>query len=353
MSLRELFLFTNKEKRGLAVLLFLLSMSIAIPTWLGQVVLQKPEPVSPVPLIYSAPAAETGMADSPPAYFAFNPNELDSIGWLKLGFTPAQASTAMKYRRNGGYFRQRDDLLKLYFIDKETYLALRYFIRIDAERPSISSEATTSTAAIDINVATAEDWAALPGIGPVLSSRIVAYRNSLGGFDSIPQLLQVYGIKESWLAENSSRLQVKAPPDRTSSPATPAIVPIDINSADSAQLDALPGIGPYLSRQIVQYRNRLGGFIDTAQVREVPGIRQEHIVKVAPYVSIGLPPRQLSLSNASQGELAQHPYIGASLAAFIVSYRLRNGGFTSVEELLNSYQVDAARLERLRPYIVP
>lgn len=355
MSLRELFLFTNKEKRGLAVLLILLSMSVAIPMWLGQLVLQKPESVSPQPLVSSSSAAtEGGGAGSQPTYFAFNPNELDSVGWLRLGFTPLQVSSVMKYRRHGGYFRQRDDLLKLYFLEKETYMALRYFVRIDADNvPRSPSSTTRFPSEVDINQADAEEWAALPGIGPVLSNRIVAYRNSLGGFDSIPQLLQVYGIEESWLQKNKSRLVVGTPPVRSSIPAAPAIVQIDINRADSAQLDALPGVGPYLSKQIVQYRNRLGGFVDTAQLREVSGIREEHIGKVSPYVTIGSPPRRLSLSNAPQAQLAQHPYIGASLAAFIISYRLRNGGFTSIEELLISYQVDTARLELLRPYIVP
>ena len=55
--------------------------------------------------------------------------------------------------------------------------------------------------ALDINTATAEDFDALPGIGLVLAQRIVAYREELGGFQAVEELLQVNGIGDAKLAE--------------------------------------------------------------------------------------------------------------------------------------------------------
>jgi DNA uptake protein ComE-like DNA-binding protein len=353
MSLRELFLFTNKEKRGLVVLLLLLVISMVVPVWSGSILVKKPEPTKLFPI--ETPVVNTdSLSDTQqvPDLFAFNPNVLDSAGWLRLGFTAAQAATVLKYRRNGGHFYQRDDLLKLYFIEKEKYMALRSFIQVDDRRASTAGSSADNIR-VDVNDAGEEEWKELPGIGEVLSKRIVAYRDLKGGLDSIPQLLEVYGITESWLSDNRHRLWMSKAPDRSILAEPTPVMRVDINRADSAQLDALPGIGPFVARQIIQYREKLGGFIDTTQLREVRGLREENLRLAMPHLMITSTVRPLSLSNASQQELAMHPYIGSSLAAFIVSYRMRHGGFTSVDELRASFQVDEARLHKLRPYLIP
>ena len=66
----------------------------------------------------------------------------------------------------------------------------------DSRRESVFNP----TRQLDINRATAEEWADLPGIGPVLSRRIVKFRSALGGFVSLDQLHQVYGLDSAVIA---------------------------------------------------------------------------------------------------------------------------------------------------------
>ena len=63
---------------------------------------------------------------------------------------------------------------------------------------------------VDINTASATEWDALPGIGEVLSKRLVNYRAALGGFVSVDQVANVYGLDSAWVDDNRERLKVQA-----------------------------------------------------------------------------------------------------------------------------------------------
>lgn len=63
---------------------------------------------------------------------------------------------------------------------------------------------------VDINTASATEWDALPGIGEVLSKRVVNYRAALGGFMSVDQVANVYGLDSAWVDDNRKRLKVQA-----------------------------------------------------------------------------------------------------------------------------------------------
>ena len=61
--------------------------------------------------------------------------------------------------------------------------------------------APTEPKIIDLNTATSEQLQTLPGIGPVLAERIVAYRQEIGTFTSVGQLMNVSGIGDKKLEE--------------------------------------------------------------------------------------------------------------------------------------------------------
>ena len=63
---------------------------------------------------------------------------------------------------------------------------------------------------VNINTASATEWDALPGIGEVLSKRVVNYRAALGGFVSVDQVANVYGLDSAWVDDNRGRLRVQA-----------------------------------------------------------------------------------------------------------------------------------------------
>ncbi len=352
--LLQWFSLTQRQKRGVLVLVLLLLLIMLGPLvyrayWL-------PEP-PPLDIAWYPPVKDTVVEPPSPTYKPFNPNTIDSTGLAAMALSQQQIGQWLAYRKAGGQFFEKDDVLRLYAITKEDYLALEPYIQLPKperrfKRSSWPSQKPRTIDPIDINAADAAAWEKLPGIGPVYSSRIVAYRNRIGGFDSVSQLSAVYGVDSTWVAAYADKLKVgpKPPADKKKVPPPPVL---DLNRTDSASLTIIRGIGPVFARRIVAYREKLGGFYQLSQLREVYGLRDKPIEDWAQQVTIDTTAIQrLSLNRATQEQLAAHPYISSSLARFIISYRLgREGGFTRIDELLTSFLVDEQKLKRLRPYL--
>ncbi len=141
--------------------------------------------------------------------FYFDPNTLDFDGWKKLGLNDKTAHTILNYRNKGGSFHKPEDIRKIYGLKEDQANELIPFIRITSQQDKPYSQENKKTTeespkqihqpikTIDINTATAEEWKSLPGIGDVLSKRIVKFRTSIHGFSSVTDLKRTYGLSDS------------------------------------------------------------------------------------------------------------------------------------------------------------
>ncbi|MCX7728556.1 MAG: helix-hairpin-helix domain-containing protein [Bacteroidia bacterium] len=140
--------------------------------------------------------------------FFFDPNVVSETDMKLLGLSDKTIRQISNYRKAGGKFYSKESLKKIYSINDSIYQKLEPYILI----PSVSQSTTSlkySTSfqsknnsprflkAIELNAADSTELEKLNGIGKVLSVRIFKYRNRLGGFYSIEQLKEVYGIKDS------------------------------------------------------------------------------------------------------------------------------------------------------------
>jgi competence ComEA-like helix-hairpin-helix protein len=356
-KLQTFLTFSSRDKRALLLFAALLTLSIIVPhvrLWLN--------PPKPFPIyITHLPAAansEMPAVDIADSLFPFDPNTATRDDLLHLGLTAAQTNNLLKYREAGGSFRNRDDLLKLNTISKEEYLRLRYFIRIPRDwEPRQFTARTPRTnwperevPVVDINFATAEELQELPGIGPVLSQRIVEHRERRGGFTDAQALEQVFGIDSALVDRLAPYIMVSEVPE----PVEVERVILPLNLADSAQLTSLKGIGPAFARRIVEYRTRLGGFISADQLLDVYGMDSVRWQSLVSQVNIDpTQVRKLSLNRATEIELAAHPYISRPLAVWIVKHRLGQGQPIGPEALKKSYLVTDELYKKLLPYIGP
>ena len=135
-----------------------------------------------------------------------------------------------------------------------------------------------------LNTGDAAALDALPGIGPVLSERIVAYREEGGTFVYPEDLRNVDGIGAALqtkiidsLDDESTNPPIAPAAETTTVPR--ATLPPDsiLNTGDAAALDALPGIGPVLSERIVTYREEHGAFVYPEDLRNVKGIGEKRL----------------------------------------------------------------------------
>lgn len=109
--------------------------------------------------------------------FNFDPNTASIEDLCLLGFSPKQAASIDAYRQKGGRFHRKSDFAKSYVVSDSIYLRLEPYIVIPK---------------LDLNLADSAQFDALPGIGGFFASKMVEYRQKLGGYSSKEQLMEIY-----------------------------------------------------------------------------------------------------------------------------------------------------------------
>ena len=109
---------------------------------------------------------------------------------------------------------------------------------------------------------------------------------------------------------------------------------IDINKADSATFETLPGIGPYFAAKMVSYRKALGGYSKPEQLLEIYHFDQEKYDGLKDLITCS-PPVPYPLWTLPEADLARHPYLSKAEAHSIVLYRTHQPQDTWTLEGLN------------------
>lgn len=131
---------------------------------------------------------------------------------------------------------------------------------------------------IEVNTATSEDYEKLYGIGKVYAERIIIFRNKLGGFYSINQIKDVFGIEDSAFQKFKKNLIIK--------PVKPK--KININTATFEELTANPYFFSTVAKQIIGYRSKVKPFTIVEDVKNLYFVKDhpEHFDKMLPYIAL-------------------------------------------------------------------
>lgn len=223
-----------------------------------------------------------------PHLSAFNPNTADSTQLLRLGLSPRIVHNIYRYRHAGGVFHTPRDFARLYGLTLRQYRQLEPYIRIPQEEMA------------------ADHF--FPDKKPVMS-------------------------------DDSARYPVKLQPTER----------ILLNTADTTQLRRVPRVGAYFARKIVNYRERLGGFVSTDQLLEIEDFPKEALSYFL--ISHDYKIRKLRINELSFKALQRHPYIDFYQAKAIIDFRRLHGPIISLEQLHLSRDFTPEKIRRLEPYI--
>ncbi len=202
-------------------------------------------------------------------FFDFNPNLISDNEWLELGFTLKQISVIRNYLSKGGVFNKKEDLKKIYGINEFQYERVKDYINIP-DKPE-----NHQVIKIDLNNFSEEEFIKLGGFWKNNAGRIVKYRKLLGGFSSMEQLSEVYGVKAEYYTAEINDIYID----------TEKIVRLNINFAEKTEL-----IHPYLSYtdidKIIDYRNKNGAYKNISDLKEKSILSIEIFNKIKPYLTL-------------------------------------------------------------------
>ena len=121
-----------------------------------------------------------------------------------------------------------------------------------------------------------------------------------------------------------------------------------LNTADTTALKTVPGIGPYFARKVIEYGQRLGGYVSVDQLDEIEGFPLD----AKDYLIIEkATPRKLNVNTLSLNELRRHPYINFYMAKAVTDYRRLHGPLKSLQDLRLSKDFPPEVIRRLEPYV--
>jgi len=217
-----------------------------------------------------------------PDPFPFNPNDIGKDDYVKLGFSEKQAESIVKYREKGAVFKSKQDFKKIFVVSDEMYAHLEAWITLPEGETTLVADNNTATSipkepvVIELNTADTTSLKQIDRIGSYLAKRIVEYRQKLGGFYSVEQLLDVNGINEERFSSIVPYLVI----DKGK------IAKLDLNKSSFKDFTRHPYFEYYIVKAIFEYKDKNGIFMSVDDIRKIPLIYDDLYNKINPYLYV-------------------------------------------------------------------
>lgn len=300
-QLREIFVFTRKERNGILLLLFILFLTLCVDIALPFILPEKEYDVSSwkeeAQKYYTA-IPPVAVAEKITFKGVIDPNFAGLTELTEMGIPSGLASNWVKYLQKGGHFKKKEEVMKLYGMTDNLYKKVQGNLQITEHTVPVNRKAGMARPnAAEIS-------------GPIRKDTL--WKNRDNELKNIPS--------------------------------------IEVNRADSVQLEALPGIGPVLASRIIKFRRLLGGFYEIGQLKEIYGMSEELWTKSSTRLHADPSEiKKIDVNFLSLSELGRHPYIGFRQARKIVKRRDNSGKFTQIADLALLFSADS--LQHLVPYL--
>ncbi|OFY87314.1 MAG: hypothetical protein A3F72_17605 [Bacteroidetes bacterium RIFCSPLOWO2_12_FULL_35_15] len=245
---------------------------------------------------YTTVAASGNAIKKQSELFNFDPNNLPEKEWKRLGLSKKQIQTIKNYESKGGKFRKKEDVKKMYCIKADLFSSIEPYIQItDSKLEESRTEGKITAVFKDGKVENAID------------------------------------LKKTKLE---------------------SFTVVELNTADSAMLTAIKGIGPFYAKNIIKYRNSIGGFVAKEQLLEIWKFDQEKLNSIEKYIDID--PAKIKKVNINTCEASElkNAYIKWNVANAIVNYRKNHGKYKTVDDIKKTDLVDDETYRKIASYLI-
>lgn len=290
-------------------------------------------------------------------YFSFSKGEFNGLVLLILIIVLLK-SFPLIYN----YYKspEKDDanlsasIQKIILTDKESY----HYTKDRIENSS--TKRVVSLFKFNPNTIDLAGWKAL-GLSPKQAQSIVNYRNKGGKFYKAEDLQKMYTISPEMYKKLLPYVEIEN--QKSAFPqkdfqyekkeyAKKALVVVDVNLADSAQLDEVKGIGPAFALRILKYRERLGGFYKKEQLMEVYGLDSLKYAEIKEQISVNPSSiRTLNINTVDFNALKSSPYLSYKQINAIIQYRKQHGYYNNANDLKKVLILSPQIIEKIAPYL--
>ena len=180
------------------------------------------------------------------------------------------------------------------------------------------------------------------------------YQKSGGYFKQKEDLQRCYAFGDAFYNTIKEYVSIPEIHELESKILQPITLPqiIELNQADSLELISIKGIGPFYAKQILKYRNDLGGFYSYNQFSEIWGLEKLDVEKFKLQTLIDT--LYISKINVNTIELEQlkiHPYLNYKQAKMIVNFRIQHGDFRQVKDIQKIRPISPEIFRKIAPYL--
>ena len=292
--------------------------------------------------------------------FVFDPNTATFDELRQLGIPSLPASMIIRSQKRGRKYEVREEVAAVYGMDDSIYKRIEPYIEIGEEfaakpMPERRYEnryerrrrepRVMTYRLFRIDTVTTASLRAM-GFSPRRAAAFINYRDMRGGLYSMDEVCECYVLDDETCDSLEKYIIFPAPAE------VQPKFPVEINSADSATLRRVYGIGERSVTEIMRYRAQLGGFVRVEQLAEIKCITESNFEKILAQIccdSCNI--SKIDINFAPLECIGKHPYISSKALRIIGNKRQLKGGWSRIEEMVDDKIFTRDEAERLRPYL--
>ena len=287
--IKSYFKFSSEQRLGVFVL-FAIIISVQLAyffTDFSSVSNDSPEKEKWLSLQSQIDSLKQEKLDYVPKMYPFNPNFISDYKGYKLGMSVSEIDRLLAFRKQNKYVNSPEEFQAVTKVSDSLLNAISPYFKFPdwvknkkefreyKKYPNAAFAKKETIVIIDINQATQEDLIKIYGIGEAISLRILKMKESLGGFVSMEQMKDVWGLSPEVIENLNSHFKVSALPD---------VKKVDINNASIKELSQFPYFNYQIARQIVTFRSMNGDFKNVDDLTKIKGLSIEKANIIALYL---------------------------------------------------------------------
>ena len=287
--IKSYFKFSSEQRLGVFVL-FAIIISVQLAyffTDFSSVSNDSPEKEKWLSLQSQIDSLKQEKLDYVPKMYPFNPNFISDYKGYKLGMSVSEIDRLLAFRKQNKYVNSPEEFQAVTKVSDSLLNAISPYFKFPdwvknkkefkeyKKYPNSAFVKKEKIVIIDINQATQEDLIKIYGIGEAISLRILKFKENLGGFVSMEQMKDVWGLSPEVIENLNSHFKVSALPD---------VKKVDINNASIKELSQFPYFNYQIARQIVTFRSMNGDFKNVDDLTKIKGLSIEKANIIALYL---------------------------------------------------------------------